>query len=238
MAMEYFCAYHSYREWMTMLSDAERGRLFSALLAYSSGEAAPELSGREAVIFPAMRWNIDRDRQAYADKCERNRRNGAKGGERPPDAPQGKGEGKGKREGKAPLTEGGTRAEGTGMEGTGMEGTGTEGTGIEGTRTGSTRFVPPTLDEVRSYVAERKSPVDAQEFLDFYAAKGWMVGKTPMKDWKAACRNAEKWERWTRPAKAQKGPSPGVRPSPETDERAKADMERLRSRMRRELEGA
>ena len=23
-----------------------------------------------------------------------------------------------------------------------------------------------------------------------------MVGKTPMKDWKAACRNAEKWERW------------------------------------------
>ncbi len=223
MAMEYFCAYHSYREWMTMLSDAERGRLFSALLAYSSGEAAPELSGREAVIFPAMRWNIDRDRQAYADKCERNRRNGAKGGERPPDAPQGKGEGKGKREGKAPLTEGGTRAEGTGIEGTG---------------TGSTRFVPPTLDEVRLYVAERKSPVDAQEFLDFYAAKGWMVGKTPMKDWKAACRNAEKWERWTRPAKAQKGPSPSVRPSPETDERAKADMERLRSRMRRELEGA
>lgn len=25
-----------------------------------------------------------------------------------------------------------------------------------------------------------------------------MVGKTPMKDWKAACRNAEKWEQWNR----------------------------------------
>ena len=216
MAMEYFCAYHSYLEWMTMLSDAERGRLFTALLKYSSGDAAFEPSGKEAVVFPAMRWNIDRDRQAYADKCERNRRNGAKGGEcppvapeRPPNAPQGKGEGKGKGKVKPPLSEG------------------------ENARTGSTRFVPPTLDEVRSYVAERKSPVDAQEFLDFYAAKGWMVGKTPMKDWKAACRNAEKWERWTRPAKAQKGPSPSVRPSPETDERAKASMERLRKRMER-----
>ena len=30
-----------------------------------------------------------------------------------------------------------------------------------------------------------------------------MVGKTPMKDWKAACRNAEKWERWSAPAKKQ-----------------------------------
>lgn len=60
------------------------------------------------------------------------------------------------------------------------------------------RFVPPTLAEVQSYVAERQSPVDPQGFIDFYASKGWMVGKTPMKDWKAACRNAETWERWSR----------------------------------------
>ena len=63
---------------------------------------------------------------------------------------------------------------------------------------GAKRFVPPTLAEVQSYVAERQSPVDPQGFIDFYASKGWMVGKTPMKDWKAACRNAETWERWSR----------------------------------------
>ena len=62
----------------------------------------------------------------------------------------------------------------------------------------SKRLVPPTLAEVQSYVAERQSPVDPQGFIDFYASKGWMVGKTPMKDWKAACRNAETWERWSR----------------------------------------
>jgi len=49
---------------------------------------------------------------------------------------------------------------------------------------------------VTAYVRERGSSVDPQSFIDFYAAKGWLVGKTPMKDWKAACRNAEHWERW------------------------------------------
>ena len=47
-------------------------------------------------------------------------------------------------------------------------------------------------------MAERHSAVDPQSFIDFYEAKGWMVGKTPMKNWKAACRNAENWERWQR----------------------------------------
>lgn len=58
------------------------------------------------------------------------------------------------------------------------------------------RFTPPTLEEVTAYVHERGSRVVPQEFIDFYAAKGWMVGKVPMKDWRAACRNAERWERW------------------------------------------
>lgn len=65
------------------------------------------------------------------------------------------------------------------------------------------RFVPPTLEEVTEYVRERGSKVDPQVFIDFYTAKGWMIGKTPMKDWKAACRNAEGWERWDKPADSQ-----------------------------------
>ena len=72
----------------------------------------------------------------------------------------------------------------------------------------STRFVPPTLEEVAAYVRERGSRVDPQGFIDFYASKGWKVGKTPMKDWKAACRNSEHWERWDKtggPAPQQSG---------------------------------
>lgn len=71
------------------------------------------------------------------------------------------------------------------------------------TPTPKRRFVPPTLEEVTAYVKERGSKVDPQGFIDYYASKGWMVGKSPMKDWKAACRGAESWERWDRkPSKA------------------------------------
>lgn len=57
-------------------------------------------------------------------------------------------------------------------------------------------FVPPTVEEVAEYARSRQSPVDPQGFVDFYAAKGWMIGKSPMVDWRAALRNAESWERW------------------------------------------
>lgn len=53
-------------------------------------------------------------------------------------------------------------------------------------------FTPPTLQEVQAYCRERGNSVDPQRFLDFYEAKGWMIGKNKMKDWKAAVRT---WER-------------------------------------------
>ena len=53
------------------------------------------------------------------------------------------------------------------------------------------RFVPPSVDEVQAYCTERRNGIDAQAFIDFYASKGWMVGKTKMTDWKAAVRT---WE--------------------------------------------
>lgn len=80
------------------------------------------------------------------------------------------------------------------------------------------RFTPPTVEQVAAYVRERRSPVDPQEFVDFYASKGWMVGKTPMKDWKAACRNAEKWDRWN---KAQPQQHPSAPPDPKVLERVR-----------------
>ena len=74
----------------------------------------------------------------------------------------------------------------------------------ENGNTRAKRFAPPTLEEVTAYVKERNSKVDPQAFIDFYASKGWLVGKTPMKDWKAACRNAEKWDRWDKPQYADR----------------------------------
>ena len=56
-------------------------------------------------------------------------------------------------------------------------------------------FQKPTVEQVRTYCQERHNNVDAQQFVDFYEAKGWKIGQTPMKDWKAAVRTWEKRER-------------------------------------------
>ena len=57
---------------------------------------------------------------------------------------------------------------------------------------GRQRFTKPTVEEVALYCQERMNGIDAQEFIDFYESKGWMIGKSPMKDWKACVRT---WER-------------------------------------------
>ena len=52
----------------------------------------------------------------------------------------------------------------------------------------------PTLEEVAAYCQERDNGVSPKKWLSFYEAKGWMIGKNKMKDWKAAVRTWEKDE--------------------------------------------
>lgn len=65
------------------------------------------------------------------------------------------------------------------------------------------RFVPPTLEEVREYIAKNGYNVDAEQFLDFYTAKGWRIGNHIMKDWKAAVRTWHKRAAQMRPQPTQ-----------------------------------
>ena len=57
---------------------------------------------------------------------------------------------------------------------------------------GRSRFQKPTLEEVTEYCRTRNNSIDPEEFFAFYESKGWMVGKNPMKDWKAAVITWEK----------------------------------------------
>lgn len=50
-------------------------------------------------------------------------------------------------------------------------------------------FVPPTIRDVEDYAFEKGLNIDAERFVNYYTSKGWMVGRTKMKDWKAAARN-------------------------------------------------
>lgn len=72
------------------------------------------------------------------------------------------------------------------------------------------RFRAPSPAEVdeyaRSYAASKELDLDStdfdpERFVDFYAQKGWMVGRTRMKDWRASVRN---WVRTSRPKEGKR----------------------------------
>lgn len=50
----------------------------------------------------------------------------------------------------------------------------------------SSRFQKPTIEEIRQYCQEKGVNVDAEQFYNFYESKGWLIGKSPMKNWRAA----------------------------------------------------
>ena len=54
------------------------------------------------------------------------------------------------------------------------------------------KFKAPSVEEVQEYCTERGNNIDAQHFIDYYSARGWMLGKNHIKDWKACIRT---WER-------------------------------------------
>lgn len=51
------------------------------------------------------------------------------------------------------------------------------------------RFVKPELEEIREFCFEKNINIDVDRFFYYYESKGWKVGVSPMKDWKAAVRN-------------------------------------------------
>lgn len=68
-----------------------------------------------------------------------------------------------------------------------------EGEEVKEGKNGASRFIPPSIDEVRNYCKKRNNKVNPQSFHDFYSANGWVQGRgKPIKDWQAAVRT---WER-------------------------------------------
>lgn len=57
----------------------------------------------------------------------------------------------------------------------------------------------PTVSQINEYMEEREffTEDQAETFFDHFESKGWMIGKSKMKCWKAAIRNwirnAKKW---------------------------------------------
>lgn len=178
--MPYIKMFTDVSDTIDLLSDEEAGRLFKALMHYGNdNEDIIDLPGQEKLIFSMLKTQIDRDAATYQDKCEKLKENGAKGGR--PKKANGFSE-------KQMDTEETICKEDKDKEKEEDKDKDKE----KEVKKASSRFTPPSINDVSAYCAERNNGISADRFVDFYTSKGWRIGNQPMKDWKAAVRN---WER-------------------------------------------
>jgi hypothetical protein len=207
---------HDYLEEMETLTDAEFGRLCRALLQYSAVGTLPKLDGNERVLLKRVTMQEDRFQQSYEDTKSAKKDAGKKGAAKRwqtiaddsknsrPMADDSRPMADDSKNGYTntntktntntitPSIEGEARARVDGAE-----------------KPKNTRFVAPTVEQVREYCTQKGYDMDAEAFVDHYESNGWMVGKSKMRSWQAAVRNWQSREREFRPAAAKITEKPG-----------------------------
>lgn len=201
-----FVLYHSLRKPLEMLDDAQRGKLLLAILNYSELGVVPDFG--DAVIdmaFAFIRDKLDRDSEAYKDKCEKRALAGSKGGKqrvanqanqaiatfaKQNQANQANAS-KSSQPEPEPEPELKPKPE--------LE--------PEQDKKKRKRFTPPTLEEVKAYCEHRHSSVDPVQFFEYFTAdpeRQWIDAKgNKVTNWKAKILTWEKYD--TKPA-AQTAP--------------------------------
>ena len=80
MAKRYVQVYYDFIHSLTPLSDAERGRLFTAMLEYAGQGTEPDLRGNERFVWPQLKSQIDRDNERYSEISQIKSEAGKQGG--------------------------------------------------------------------------------------------------------------------------------------------------------------
>lgn len=195
-----FVFYTDYINQIELLNMQQRGLLFTAVMYYAAGCEPPELDGITSMAFSFIRNQLDKDIEKYNRTVEARREAGKKGG-RPPVKPnEANAFSENQEEAKKANAFLEKQKKQTKVKKPDNDNVNDNDNVLkENTLAGvkEKRFAPPTLENVIGYCREMGYSMDAQRFIDFYASKGWMVGKNKMKDWKAAVRN------WARQDKEQ-----------------------------------
>lgn len=76
--MKYLKIFVEFADYMEELDDAERGRLFTAMLRYARDGEAPALSGNERFLWAVAREQLDRMAEQYRKTCAANAANARK----------------------------------------------------------------------------------------------------------------------------------------------------------------
>ncbi len=186
--------------------DEAAGQAVKAALRYFDSGVMPaesEMPPLARVLFAALVPAVDESMEDFRRTSEQNRENARKRWQNREDAGASDGmrEDAGDAEAEAEK-EAEAEAEGEGEE-RGQAGTPAEDAGGP---------VPPAPDSVREFFKTLGTGADPDRFTDYYAARGWLLGGRPMRDWRAAART------WVR-REGQFGPpggqaSPGARDEP------------------------
>ena len=213
-----FILYTDYYEMIEMLTIEQRGILLTACMLYQMGKDLPEMDLPTKIVFTSVSGDIRRNNAKYERIVERRREAGRKGGYQKwenlaklanaRDASENLANDSKAKQSLANLAD--NDNENVNDNDTDNENDNDNGNDkdnvndtlsppnpLKGAESGSS--LTPSLSEIQAYCIERNSSADPEEFYDFYTSKGWLIGKTPMKDWKAAFRG---WER-NHKAKAQ-----------------------------------
>ena len=160
-----------------VMDDADVGKFVKAIGNHIKGRPV-ELPAHLVNTAEEMFAQIDIDRKAYDDKCEKMRANGKQNkpnGEQMSDNCQPNGE----------QLQGNSKSNS-------KSNSNSLSNDKERDKGKSERFTPPTLEECRAYWKERGFYSDPDEFFYFYDGKGWKVGKDKMQKWHSS---AALWEK-------------------------------------------
>jgi len=187
-----FLMYLDYEEQFNLLTDEQLGQLMRAIIKYEKTKEIPQLDAELKMAFSFIKTQLDRDREKYQAKCEKNRENAKKGG-RPKkqmvilevEKPNGFGENQ--------------------MEAKKADKEDEEDKDIEEDikrKSKRKTFTPPTLDEIKIYIAEKKLKVNAQDFYDYFTEGNWIDAKgNAVKSWKQKILT---WNNYKAPPKEDK----------------------------------
>ena len=163
------------------LTDEQMGKLYKAQLQYASG-IVPEIDDPVVRgVFVAVKARMDSDNKEYLDQCQKNRENIRNRWN--------------KNDTNDTTVYDRIRNDTDVTNDTDKIRLDNNIKEKDSKESKKKSFAPPSVEEVREYCNERGNNVDPDKFVDYYTCKGWVVGRSKMKDWKAAVRTWEQRER-------------------------------------------
>lgn len=184
--------YDSWGKIALALPDDQAGELFKAICSYSFDDEESQISNPTlSAIFAMIKAKLDENAEEYAAKVERmNRINNDRKDKSRDDNATTSSQSRHEVVTKSEQCHDDIEGESVSVSDS-VSVSVSDSVSDKKRESARARFTPPTVAEVQDYCRERGNGIDADRFVDFYESKGWKVGSSPMKNWKAAVRT---WE--------------------------------------------